>query len=182
MTPSTAPKPMKAAAILLSKFFLKLFAIAIIIRFFIVSVNRIDGDSMSPTLHNGQLTVFNKIVYAFKTPARFEVVEVLDPVNRTNYLIKRIIGLPNETLMINQGSIFISASDTPSGFKKINEPYLKQGTLTGVGTSYGPVTFTTHDHQYIVLGDNRFHSSTDSRFFGPIDRSYILGKLEFTIP
>ena len=162
---------------------IKLLAALIILRFFIVSINRIDGSSMSPTLTSGQLAVYSKIDYAFKNPERFDIVEIINPINKSDFLTKRVVGLPGETLIFKNGKIFLSEStSTNSTLQEITEPYLEKNILTSVGANYEYHAISAGKNQYIVLGDNRSHSSVDSRLFGPINRSQIIGKLLTTIP
>lgn len=183
---STTKVSRQSAEIMLltvSMVIIKLLAALIILRFFIVSINRIDGSSMSPTLASGQLALYSKIDYAFKNPKRFDIAEIINPVDKSSFLTKRIIGLPNETLVFKNGKIFLAQStSTTSTLEEIIEPYLKPDTLTGVGANYEYYTISAGEDHYIVLGDNRSHSSVDSRLFGPVDRSQIIGKFLTTIP
>ncbi len=138
--------------------------LAFLIITFVVQSFRVDGPSMEPTLHDGQRLFVNKFIYRFKTPQRGDII-VFNPkgVSGTRF-IKRIIGLPGETVEIHGGKVFVDSN-------ALDEEYIKappQGT-------YGP--YYVDEDEYFVLGDNRTNSS-DSRFpyVGMVERSFIAGK------
>lgn len=128
---------------------------------FLVQPHRVKGESMTPNFEDGELILTEKVSYRFSTPKRGDVIVFKAPgQNKVDY-IKRIIGLPGDHLEINEGSIFING-------KRLIEDYEIQVTESEVNLVIG-------DNQYFVLGDNR-SASSDSRVFGPIDKSAIEGR------
>ncbi len=123
---------------------------------------RIEGTSMEPNLHNGQYLVINKIVYRLHPPQRGDVIVFRFPRDPQRDFIKRVIGLPRESVEIRAGRVFING--TP-----LDEPY-SPATST---YSWGPKTL--QEGEYFVLGDNRGNSS-DSHNWGMLPRENIIGK------
>lgn len=116
---------------------------------------------MTPNFEDGELILTEKVSYRFSAPKRGDVIVFKAPgANKLDY-IKRIIGLPGEHLVIDDGSIYINE-------KRLSESYETQVTQSEVNIVVG-------ENQYFVLGDNR-SASSDSRVFGPIDRSSIEGR------
>lgn len=134
---------------------------AVLLRLFVVEFVNISGESMSPTLENGQLIIINKVDY---TPSRGDIV-VFDSPNGLE-LVKRIIGLPGETIEIADGIVYINGEKTDDDYQFPTSESLPETTIPK-GTIY-------------VLGDNRNHSS-DSRVFGAIELDEIRGKMMLTI-
>lgn len=126
------------------------------------------GNSMSPVLENGNVVFINELCYNFLEPARLDVVlfESADDASRT--FVKRIIGLPGETVQIVDGAVLIDgeAASLPDGLDLAAIP----------GLAKDPVTL--EENEYFMLGDNR-DSSEDSRFVnvGKVNRSQIVGKV-----
>ncbi len=126
---------------------------------------RIEGQAMMPTFNNGD-RVFMK-----RNPGRFDRGEIIIfrfPLDTTKSYIKRIVGLPGETLMIEEGKIFING-------KQIEEPYLDDEFLSQDSL---PAPVKIPDDHYFVLGDNRRNSS-DSRYWGTVQKNLIYGKYWF---
>lgn len=156
-----------------SKALLIAFGIAAIIRFFLFTPIVVDGESMMPTLKNGDRMVVNKIGYMVGEPDRFDIVVFHAP-EQKNY-IKRVIGLPGDHVEYKNDQLYING-------KEIAEPYLDQykneineGTLTG--------DFTLEDiiqkgeipaGNVFVMGDNRLYSK-DSRHIGVVAIDEIIG-------
>jgi signal peptidase I len=126
------------------------------------------GSSMQPGLENGQRLIVNKAVYHFKTPNRGEVVIFQAPTNFQQDYIKRVIGLPGDTILIkaNDG-VYVNGV-------KLNEPYISAVPHY----SYGP--FTVPDDHYFVLGDNR-NNSNDSHTGWTVPRSSLVGQAWLSI-
>lgn len=123
---------------------------------------RIDGSSMNPTLFDGQYLIINNVSYLLDTPERGDVIVFRHPQNDLN-LIKRVIGLPGDTVEIRDRQVFVN--DVP-----LLEPYIESPP------NYNG-SWSVPDGQYFVLGDNRNNSSdSHSWSFLPIDN--ILGKAE----
>lgn len=128
------------------------------------------GNSMYPTLEDGDQLIVNKLTYKVSAPKRFDVV--VFPCNG-DYYVKRIIGMPGETVRINSsGAIFINERVLPD--------IVGLDTIEDAGVAWEPITLDANE--YFVLGDNRNHSS-DSRDFnvGNISRGLIVGKVSFRI-
>ncbi len=135
----------------------------------------VDGMSMYPTLWDQEHVIVNKRAYKAKAPERFDIVIFKESLSQNGYFIKRIIGLPGETVQIDyEGNIYINGA-------KLEESYGFQ-TIKDPGRAILPVKLG--DEEYFVLGDNRNHS-TDSRAeeIGSIDINRFLGKVTLrTLP
>jgi len=131
---------------------------------------RVQYSCMLPSIEDGDWIIVNKASYSFSDPKRGDVI-VFNPgegVSSQYPFIKRIIALPGETVEIKNGQVFIN--NTP-----INEPYIFPEPPR-TNKDFGPQTMG--NSQYFVLGDNR-NNSNDSRSWGPISRSDIIGKAKF---
>lgn len=141
--------------------------VALVIKTFLFQAFYIPSESMEPTLVDRDRVVVNKLSYRLHDVNRGDLV-VFDrppnePVTDIEELIKRVIGLPGETVEARDGSIYIDGQG-------LNEPYLDPETFTH---AFGPITVPA-DHVF-VMGDNR-GNSRDSRVFGPIDQDLIVGR------
>ncbi|WP_060687054.1 signal peptidase I [Ardenticatena maritima] len=126
---------------------------------------RIEGSSMLPNFHNGQFLIVNKAVYWFREPQRGEVIVFRFSDNPRKDYIKRVIGLPGETVEVRQGQVYING-------QPLEEPWKPNpGSYTKTPITLGP-------DEYYVLGDNR-NNSSDSHLWGPIHRNRIIGKAWF---
>ena len=128
---------------------------------------------MEPSFHDHEYLIIDEISYRFRSPNRGEVVVFRYPENPQEYFIKRIVALPGEKIEIIDGNVFIFNREHPDGFKLNETSYLSDNIKT-YNVEDGPVELM--DNQYFVLGDNRY-ASKDSRSFGPLDRSFIIGKV-----
>lgn len=137
----------------------------------------VEGVSMEPTLENGDSVIIDKFSYIVGSPKRYDIV--VFPVDKDtdngekNYFIKRIIGLPGETVYIDDGRVYINGSVLSS------EKYGKE-LMSDAGLASEPLTLGSDE--YFVLGDNR-NMSTDSRsdIVGTIKKKDIIGKAVFRI-
>lgn len=148
-------------------------AVAFIIVKFIGQRTVVSGRSMENTLSDGDNLIMDKITYRFGNPKRFDIVIFPDPSDPSEYFIKRVIGLPGETVRIgSDGTIYINS-------KKLDESYGKE-VINNPGLAASPITLGKDE--YFVLGDNR-NDSLDSRFpeVGPIKGDEILGRAVFRI-
>ncbi|HOK35403.1 MAG TPA: signal peptidase I [Candidatus Pacearchaeota archaeon] len=147
-----------------------LFALAIVIpiRYFLFQPFFVSGASMEPNFESGEYLLIDEISYRFREPQRGEVIVFKYPKDPSTLFIKRIIGLPGETIEINDGKVIIYNLEFPEG-KVLEEPYLKDTTTEG------SVKVSLAKNEYFVLGDNRNHSS-DSRSWGPVPRENIIGR------
>ncbi len=147
-------------------------AIILPIRYFIIQPFMVDGASMQPNFHDKEYLVINEISYRFNEPDRGEVVVFKNPTNTKQYYIKRIIGLPGETIKIENSKVYIKGINK-NDFIQINESdYLPENTKT-FGNIKG---LKLKDDEFFVLGDNR-KNSKDSRNLGPIKRELITGRV-----
>jgi signal peptidase I len=145
------------------------------IRFFVFSVAVVDGPSMQPTFTDGTILGVNRITTLFTDLKRGDLVQGIDP--RSNHLVlKRVIGLPGETIHIKQGKVFLGEKNGQE--HELDESsYLSKDKITRpVGDRLGAQTIVAGKDEYIVLGDNRTNSG-DSRHYGPLHRSKIIGKI-----
>jgi signal peptidase I len=140
--------------------------IAILINLFLAQPTRVHGQSMEPNLHTNQRLVVEKISYRLHGPRQGDVVVFSMPQQSEELLIKRVIGLPGETVEIRGGQVYING--TP-----LDEPYLNQETRG----RFGPVVVPPL--HVFVLGDNR-NFSNDSRAFDAVPIKNILGRAWFS--
>jgi len=129
------------------------------------------GSSMEPNFYDKDYLIVGKINYRFDEPKRGHVVIFHPPANDKNYLIKRIVGLPNEKIFIEKGEVYIANSKFSKREKLDERAYLPLGLTTP-----GKVEVQLKDDEYYVLGDNR-NMSMDSRSFGAIKKNRIVGKV-----
>ena len=137
--------------------------IALLINVFVGQATRVEGQSMEPSLHTDQRLVVEKVSYRFHGPQRFDVVVLRLPSQGEELLIKRVIGLPGETVEFKNGRVYING-------EQLDEPFTVDETRPGRN---GTVTVPPL-HVY-VLGDNRDRSN-DSRSFGPVPIDNVVGR------
>lgn len=142
----------------------------LVVRFFVFKPFYVKGASMEPAYFDHEYLIIDEITYRFNEPKRGDVVVFRPPVNTTDYYIKRVIGLPGETVKVINGDVIIFNNDNPQGFKLDESSY-----LIHKGTQEESIVLKLGANQYFVLGDNRPVSS-DSRRFGAVDRSAIVGR------
>ncbi len=149
-------------------------AIVIPIRLFIVCPFYVQGASMEPNFYDKEYLLVDEISYRFREPERGEVVVFRYPEDPREYFIKRIIGLPGETLKIDNGGVYLLDKSTNS-WTKLAESYLVSDSNT---LTFEAQQVTLGPDEFFVLGDNREHSR-DSRYFGPLNRRYLIGRVMF---
>ncbi|WP_418474605.1 signal peptidase I [Frisingicoccus sp.] len=125
------------------------------------------GHSMEPTLQDSDNLITDKITYRFRDPKRFDIIVFPFKDNRATLLIKRIVGMPGETVQVIDGNVYVN------GY--VLEDNYGNAVMTDPGLAADPVVLK--EDEYFVLGDNR-NNSTDSRFesVGNIHRSEIIGR------
>jgi len=128
----------------------------------------VSGPSMNPNFADGQFTLTLKAPYFMHRPERGDVVAIGFPGNPSIRYIKRIVGLPGEQVQVRRGDVWVYNDDYPNGLKLYEEYEPFQ--------SEPEVSWTVGDDEYFVAGDNRPNSS-DSRFFGPVPREFIIGRV-----
>ncbi len=139
-----------------------LVAIAFLVVNALIGRFRIEQVSMQPNLHEGEYVIVDKVSYAFRQPERGEIVVLKNPNPGQPDLIKRIIGLPGETISVRGGQVFVNG-------QPLTEPYIKQPMVSDFPAKQLPAG------QYFVMGDNR-NNSEDSRVFGARPVSDIVGR------
>lgn len=150
------------------KFSIIAILIVIPIRMFIAQPFIVSGASMDDTFHSGEYLIVDQVSYYFTAPARGDVVIFRYPRDPSKFFIKRVIGLPGDTITIENAQVTITNTTHPDGFT-LDEPYIK---------SMAPApkfTETLGDREYFVMGDNRDQSS-DSRSWGVLQEDRIIGR------
>ncbi len=153
--------------------FVVALVLVIIIRSYLFTIIRVDGPSMSDTLLDGDGLFVNVLDMKLNSPERFDVVICRYP-NRDDQYVKRVIGLPGDTLSVRGGVLYIN--DQP-----IEEPFLSDSRTVRfdkASNSFGPVKIP--EGCYYVMGDNR-DDSNDSRNVGMITEDMVIGKVEYII-
>jgi len=151
---------------------------ALLLRVFVVQTFYIPSGSMIPTLQIGDRILVNKLAYHFHGVGRGDIIVFQAPPEVAKAcetddkdLVKRVIGLPNETISDRNGTIYIDNKPLAQPWLPKNDPMTFTGTFAPV--HIGP-------NSYFVMGDNRI-DSCDSRFWGTVNRSLIVGKVEMRI-
>ncbi len=154
------------------------FLIAFSIRYFLIQPFIVEGSSMLPNFVDQEYLLAEKLSYIVSDPKRGDVVIFKPPNSPTQNYIKRIIGLPGDTINIINNQITITNKDNPNS-QIISEPYIPNNfqTLTSKKEEF---ELTLGDNSYFVLGDNREHSS-DSREWGILPRTNMIGRAWLTI-
>ena len=135
--------------------------IALVVRTFLFEPVRVDGSSMSATLANGEVMFVTKPEYLMGDPQRFDVVICHYPNRGNTNFVKRVVGLPGDTVEIKEGYLYVNG-------EKYEESYITHRP------DYQLSAYTVPEGQYFLLGDNRSNSN-DSHIIGPIDRDMIKG-------
>lgn len=154
------------------------------IRTFIAQPYIVSGASMDNTFQNGNYLIIDEVSYRFTEPKRGEVLvfkvppKGLElqrlPLTKTVYYIKRIIGLPGETVEINGDVVKIYNKENPNGMV-LNEPYIYIDQSAKNSLLDLKLKVTLKNGEYFMMGDNR-HNSSDSRFWGVLPKENIVGK------
>ena len=150
----------------LARFAIIAIVIVVPIRVFIAEPFVVSGSSMIPAFEDANYLIVDKISYKLNNPERDDVVIFRYPNDQTKFFIKRIIGLPNETVDIKGSAVTITNKEHPEGFI-LDEPYVKN-------ISNNTARLELKKDEYFVMGDNRSGSS-DSRYWGAVKRELITG-------
>lgn len=142
--------------------------ISIVLYIFIMTPHEVIGNSMHPTYKNGEYLMANKITYRLKDPQRGDVI--IFKYSDTQDFIKRVIGLPGDTVMLKDGQLYINNKLLDESNYLNDSVYTNGGDFLKEGESK-----TVPEGEYFVCGDNRPHSS-DSRTFGSVSKEDIKGK------
>jgi len=171
---ATSPPERLAAAHSLRKEFrvwtrdlLIAIGLALVIIVFLYQPVKVEGTSMAPLLSDQERIFINKFVYRFEPIQRGDVVVFWYPLDRSKSFIKRVVGLPGESVEIRQGVVYVNGKSVP-------EPYVppQYEDLS----DFGPVRVPRDN--FFVMGDHRI-SSNDSRVFGPVASRFIYGRAVF---
>jgi len=141
--------------------------LALVIIVFLYQPVKVEGTSMAPLLSDQERIFINKFVYRFEPIVRGDVVVFWYPLDRSKSFIKRVVGLPGETVEIRRGTVYINE-------EVISEPYVPPQYADV--SDFGPIKVPRGS--YFVMGDHRI-SSNDSRVFGPVASQYIYGRAVF---
>lgn len=142
-------------------------SLAVVIIIFFYQPVKVEGTSMTPSISDQERIFINKFVYRFEPIERGDVVVFWYPLDRTKSFIKRVVGLPGDTVEIRGGHVFVNGTG-------LDEPYVPPGAMDMGNLSATKVPVD----EYFVMGDHRI-SSNDSRIFGPVPRQFIYGKAVF---
>ena len=148
---------------------LVLFSLLIVVpfRLYVAQPFIVDGASMDPTFDSGAYLIVDELTYQWKTPERGSVLVFKYPKDPSKSFIKRVIGLPGETVSISDGEVIIKNSQYPDGFK-LDEPYVKW-------IKRDSANYVVGKNEYFVMGDNRA-ASADSRIWGAVPRDNVVGR------
>ncbi|MDE1970627.1 MAG: signal peptidase I [Patescibacteria group bacterium] len=144
-----------------------------LVRYFIAQPFLVKGSSMEPTFTSGNYLIIDELAYRFRKPERGEVIVFRFPKDYTTFYIKRIIGLPGETVQVHDG--MVTVTDTQGKAHTLGEPYLPAHEQTE-----GDLTLKLESDQYFVMGDNR-EFSYDSRSWGAVPTANIIGLVRFRL-
>ncbi len=148
--------------------------VVIPIRIFVAQPFIVRGASMKPNFLDGEYLVVDELSYRFTSPKRGDTVVFHYPRDERQFFIKRVIGLPGETVVISDGKVGIQKPDgTP--VEDLDEPYLAPRSLTAPEE-----LVKLKSDEYFVMGDNRA-DSFDSRSWGPLKEDLVIGKARFRL-
>lgn len=150
------------------RFALIAILIVVPVRMFIAQPFIVSGDSMVDTFESGEYLIVDQVTYYFEEPKRGEVVIFRYPRDPSKFFIKRVIGLPGDTIEIIDGQVIITNDEHPDGWT-LSEPYI------GPMPAAAPLIEVLDEREYFVMGDNRSRSS-DSRAWGVLQEERIVGR------
>lgn len=150
------------------RFSLIAILIVVPVRMFVAQPFIVSGASMEETFQSGEYLIVDQVSYYFEAPKRGEVIIFRYPRDPSKFFIKRVIGLPNETIEIIDGAVSIKNEEFPDGFT-LDEPYIE------LMPTAAPLRETLGNREYFVMGDNRDESS-DSRTWGVLQEERIIGR------
>ncbi|MBI4919781.1 signal peptidase I [Candidatus Azambacteria bacterium] len=153
---------------------IKVAALALVlaglVRYFLVQPFFVEGASMEPNFESGEYLLIDEVSYYFKPVARGEVVVFHYPLDTSKYYIKRVIGLPGETVEIKKNKVIVYNDKNPDGLV-LDENYLPKNLATD-----GQIKQKLGKDEYFVMGDNR-PVSYDSRRWGILPKNDIVGRV-----
>lgn len=146
--------------------------IVVLLQTYVFNLSKVKGESMQPTLHEQDRLVVDKIIYAFAKPKRGEVVILRDPTPNIGkqYLVKRVVAIPGDELRISNHQLVVNGVVQSESY-----------TNTAIEDDTR-LQMTLQADEYFVMGDNRHHEkSKDSRRFGPVHSSDIIGRADLIV-
>lgn len=149
--------------------------IVVPIRFFVAQPYIVSGSSMDPTFKDGHYIIVDQLTYRFEEPRRGDVIVFRYPNDPSKFFIKRILGLPGETVVVENGQLLIANSPTSTEGYVLPEPFVTEAHKTSESFRK-----TLENDEYFVMGDNR-PASSDSRVWGPLKENFIVGRAMFRI-
>tara|TARA_B100000745_G_scaffold20507_1_gene14132 strand:- start:9533 stop:10168 length:636 start_codon:yes stop_codon:yes gene_type:complete len=164
-----SPESEKASIKNLIFFALIVVAIVVPIRTYIAKPFIVSGTSMYPAFNTWHYLIIDQLQYRFNEPQRGDVITFRFAQNKSQFLIKRIIGLPNETLYLKGTTVTVVNDAYPDGVI-LDEYYVKEENQ-----KESDMVVNLGDNEYFVMGDNR-RVSADSRYWGPLERERIVGR------
>lgn len=167
--PSTQSQPKEEHPLAeIVRFALIALIIVVPVRMFIAQPFIVSGASMEETFHSGDYLIVDQVTYYFDDPERGDVIVFRYPGDPSKFFIKRVIGLPGDTISIVDGTVTIENEAHPDGFT-LTESYIEDMPLSP------PLEETLGEREYFVMGDNRDESS-DSRSWGVLQKERIVGR------
>lgn len=142
-------------------------SLAVVIIIFFYQPVKVEGTSMTPLISDQERIFINKFVYRFEPIERGDVVVFWYPLDRSKSFIKRVVGLPGDTVEIREGQVYVNGKHLPEPYVPPQSEDLANFSATRIPKG-----------EYFVMGDHRI-SSNDSRIFGPVPRNFIYGKAVF---
>ncbi|MCD8225611.1 MAG: signal peptidase I [Clostridiales bacterium] len=145
-------------------------AIAFVLNTFIIANSKVPSGSMETTIMAGDRVIGSRLSYRFSAPERGDIAIFRFPDNEKIYYVKRVIGLPGETVDIVDGKVYIDGSDTP-----LDEPYIREPMIPEEA-----MHFEVPEDSYFMMGDNRNYSSDARRWHNHyVHRSKLIAKVLF---
>lgn len=142
-------------------------AIVVVVKHFLFQPFYVKGASMEPTYEDHEYLIIDELTYRFNEPTRGEVVVFRYPNDTRQYFIKRVIGLPGDAVQVKETGVWVNG-------QQLDESAYLDASVQTTGT----VDLQLGPQEYFLMGDNRA-ASLDSRIFGPVKRSYIVGRTWF---
>jgi signal peptidase I len=147
-------------------------AIIIPVRYFLIQPFYVKGASMEPNFYDHEYLIIDEISYRFDEPKRGDIVVFRYPNDPRQYFIKRIVAIPGERIKVSGGKVTLYNDENPDG------KVLDESSYLGTIYTHGEKEERLDTNEYFLLGDNRA-ASLDSRIFGAVPRSFIVGKVWF---
>ncbi|MGG3310169.1 signal peptidase I [Paenibacillus sp. FSL W8-0187] len=147
------------------------FVIMVLLNMFVFNLSMVKGESMQPTLVASERLFINKVVYRFSAPSHGDVIVLKDPSDgpdKKEFLVKRVVGVPGDTIEVKDQKLYVNGVAKQEGYTDV--PIEDPG--------FEPIVL--EEGRYFVMGDNRhLGKSKDSRMFGSVKESDIVGRAEF---